>query len=69
MTDSTHPAVAYFGSIRRLAAAIGRSNTTFSARLREGRPLLTAEEAIALEEASGGELKRGELRPDLWPPA
>ena len=62
-------ALQHFGSLTKLAAAIGITRQALSYRLREGQPTVTAEEAVRLEEATSGALTRSQLRPDLWPAA
>ncbi len=36
-------------------------------RYADGSQKITGERAIAIEEATGGQVTRQELRPDLWP--
>lgn len=63
---SENTAVQYYGSIRALARVLGLSHQTLTYRAKRGAPVITAEEAVALEEITDGELKRSALRPDLW---
>lgn len=66
LTELVYP---WFGSQAKAAAAMGMSGPELSRRRKRKTkgPIVTAEEAVILEEATGGEIDRSELRPDLWP--
>lgn len=57
-------AIAKFGSEKKLADAVGVTQPAINEAKRTGRvgPRL----AIGLERATRGEIKRSDLRPDLW---
>jgi DNA-binding transcriptional regulator YdaS (Cro superfamily) len=58
-------AIRLAGSEAKLAAAVHVSQPAINKAKKVGR--VTAEMAVAIERATGGEISRGELRPDLWP--
>lgn len=60
-------AVALVGSQQKLAKAIGLSQQGVSYLLNHA-PKITAETAIAIERATRGEIRRAELRPDIFNP-
>lgn len=60
-------ALQHFGGWEELAAAVGRTRQALQYRVKKGRPLLTAEEVLTLEQATDGALTRQKMRPDLWP--
>lgn len=62
-----HAAVRHFGSLNKLAQVIGLTRPALVYRHDVGKPLLTAEDCLTLEEVTGGALRREQLRPDLWP--
>lgn len=64
LTEVVYP---YFGSQRRAAEALGTTAPSLVRRRDKGGVLLSAEEAVMLEELTRGELDRTRLRPDLWP--
>jgi len=66
-TTKENAAVQHYGSLRAVARELGISHSALCRRLERSRPLLTAEDAVALETASQGALRRSQLRPDLWP--
>ena len=52
------------------AAELGRRigvSRSMMIRLISGKRAMTAEYAIKIETATGGQVTRSELRPDLWP--
>jgi DNA-binding transcriptional regulator YdaS (Cro superfamily) len=57
-------AIKYHGSQAKLAAAMGCSQQLISQLLRSNS--ITAEMALRIEKATEGEIKRHELRPDIW---
>lgn len=59
-------AIEKFGTEAKLAAAAGISQPTLNEAKKTGRvgPRL----AIGLERATKGEIRRSDLRPDLWEP-
>lgn len=65
--DGLQLALNHFRRQAALAAAIGITQQGVSALVRRGGRL-TAEQCIAIERATGGTLKRHELRPDLFDP-
>ena len=58
-------AVRLVGSQERLAGLIGRTQQQVSA-LCTRAPKISAEDAVAIERATGGQIPRWRLRPDLW---
>lgn len=58
-------AVELFGSQKKLADAVGCSQQHISLLIR-GEVKVSAEIALALDEATKGEVSRRELRPDLF---
>lgn len=58
-------AIAKAGGLTRLAAQCSVSYQAVQKWLRTGR--VPAERVLAVERASGGEVTRHELRPDLYP--
>lgn len=60
-----HRAIERFGSEARAAREAGVSQPTFNEAKRTGRvgPKL----AMGLDRATGGEISKSDLRPDLWP--
>lgn len=59
-------AVELLGSESAVAAAIGKAQQTVNEVLRAGRPA-PATWCIPLERATGGQVTRHQLRPDLYP--
>lgn len=59
-------AIAVKGSQAKLAAATGCTQQVISYYRRSGKPV-SAELAVAIEAATGGEVPRWEMRPDLFP--
>ncbi|WP_420104534.1 transcriptional regulator [Bosea sp. (in: a-proteobacteria)] len=64
--DTIADAVKIVGSQAKLAAAIGRSQQHISF-LANGQYEPSAEDSVAIERATGGQVPRWRLRPDLWP--
>lgn len=60
-------AVQLVGSQSRLAELIGRSQQQVSA-LCTRAPTISAEDALAIDRCTSGEVSKSDLRPDLWPP-
>lgn len=60
-------AVTIKGSQASLAAAIRRSQQQVSA-LCNRADAISAEDALAIDLATEGQVGKSELRPDLWPP-
>lgn len=60
-------AVAALGSQQKLAKAIGLSQQGVSYLLNKA-PRVTAEAAVAIERATNGEIRRDQLRPDIFNP-
>ena len=58
-------AITIAGSQKKLAAAIGLSQQGVSYLL-NGAPRVTAEIAIKIEKATRGEIRRQQLRPDIF---
>jgi DNA-binding transcriptional regulator YdaS (Cro superfamily) len=58
-------AVALLGSQQKLADAIGLSQQGVSYLMKQA-PRVTAEMAVAIERATEGEIRRQELRPDIF---
>lgn len=58
-------AIDLVGSQEKLAKAINSSQSRVS-RLLLGQQRLEAEDAIAIERATDGQIPRWRLRPDLW---
>lgn len=58
-------AVAQFGSQQKLAEAIGCCQQQISYLLRAKR--VSAEMAIAIDQATNGKVSRHDLRPDIFP--
>jgi DNA-binding transcriptional regulator YdaS (Cro superfamily) len=58
-------AVEIFGSQKKLAEAVGCSQQHISLLIR-GEVKVTAEIALAIDEATKGEISRRELRPDVF---
>lgn len=54
------------GTEQALAEAVGRKQPTVHGVLKRGKEV-PAEWCIPLERATGGKIKRHELRPDLYP--
>lgn len=67
MTPNQHlaRAIKIAGSQGKLAKAAGCSQNAICQSLKRGR--VSANLAVAIEEATGREVTRGQLRPDLWP--
>lgn len=61
-------AVLIAGSQGKLAKLIGRSQQQVS-NLCNTAPAISAEDALAIDQATDGEVSKSDLRPDLWPPA
>lgn len=61
-------AVELKGSQQKLADALGCSQQQISYLLNEATKI-SAEMAVGIERATGGEISRQALRPDLYPPA
>lgn len=59
-------AISRHGSEAKLGEACGFSQNAIWSAKRAGR--VSAELAVAIETATGGEIRRWQLRPDLWPP-
>ena len=72
MTDATkHPliqrAIEHAGSQAKLAEKTGgRISQSAISRMLLGQSSISAEDAVVIEEATGGEVPRWSLRPDLW---
>lgn len=60
-------AVALKGSQPLLAKAIGCSQSKISWLLCQAEKI-DADDAVAIDTATGGEVSKSDLRPDLWPP-
>lgn len=60
-------AVQHFGSVAAVAAALGLTRQALYARRDDGRPLLSTDDVLTLEQATDGALTRQKMRPDLWP--
>lgn len=60
-------AVDHLGSQNQLAEAMGCSQSKVSWLLVTAKQI-SAEDAVAIDRATGGEVTKTELRPDLWPP-
>lgn len=60
-------AVSLIGSQQKLAEAIGLSQQGVSYLLKQA-PRVTAEVAVAIERATKGEIRREQLRPDIFTP-
>ncbi|MDP8995442.1 MAG: helix-turn-helix domain-containing protein [Pseudomonadota bacterium] len=58
-------AVKIVGSQQKLADAIGKSQQGISYLLNSA-PMVSAEDAIAIEKATGGGITREQLRPDVF---
>ena len=58
-------AIAKLGSEAKLGSACGCSQAAIWKAKRAGR--VSAEMAMAIDRATGGEVSRADLRPDLWP--
>ena len=58
-------ALDHYGTQVGLAAALGVTQATVSRRLAAGA-IMSAEDAVRLEQATEGALPRYRLRPDLW---
>lgn len=58
-------AVRILGSQPALARAIGRSQQQVSALCKRAAAI-SAEDALAIHHATGGEVSASQLRPDLW---
>jgi len=63
--DNLISAVRILGSQAKLAARVGLTQQQIS-RLMNGKQRVTAEVAIAIERATGGEIRREALRPDIF---
>lgn len=61
-------ATSILGGRRALAASLGVTRQAVSHWFR-GRRALTAEQCAAIERATGGQVTRAELRPDIFGPA
>lgn len=59
-------AIGKLGSQNRLAEAMGCSQAKISWLLLTAKDL-SAEDALAVDRATDGEVSASELRPDLWP--
>lgn len=63
--DLLERAIRALGSQQKLAEAIGLSQQGVSYLLNNA-PRVTAEVAVAIERATGGQVRRAELRPDIF---
>lgn len=67
---NNHPiigrAISALGSQSKLAEASGISQSSIS-RMFLLQERVSAEDAVAIERATGGAVSRHDLRPDLWP--
>lgn len=68
-TQPTHPIIAqaikHFGSQDRMAKAVGSSQSAIS-RMLLGEIPVSAQIAVALDQATSGLFPRWATRPDLW---
>lgn len=60
-------AIAILGDQSKLAAAIGLKQGHVWHWLRKANKRVPAEHVIKIEEATGGQVTRHELRPDIYP--
>jgi DNA-binding transcriptional regulator YdaS (Cro superfamily) len=66
VTKIIEEAIALLGSEAKLGAAAGKSQNAIWSAKRAGR--VSPDLAIGIERATGGQIPRWRLRPDLWSP-
>lgn len=65
VTELLQAAITQLGSEAKLGAAAGYSQNAIWSAKRAGR--VSAELAAAIDKATGGQVPRWRLRPDIWP--
>ena len=66
-TELIKTAIAKLGSEQKLAAAAGVTQASVNEAKRRGR--VGVRMALGIERATGGEISKSALRPDVWPPS